>query len=142
MGGLSRRDLGAEGDSPLTGRMSELNVDGSLRSSRGKKVVGRTSNGAIGPKAADVFGVDKGTSAKIAALELQVKGLQKTLERERAEREQSTFQTHQRHSMQEMLVAVVRSCEQELELLERRRAEKERMVDAFDRSVGLAISNL
>lgn len=143
LGGLGRRDLGGEGDSPLTGRMSDSKLDESPRSSRVRRVASRASSGGTGGgKTADVFGADKGTSAKIVALEAQVKAMQEQLERERAEHEKQSEQARERQAAKEMLVAVVRACENELELLERRRAEKERMVDAFDRAVSVAVSGL
>jgi hypothetical protein len=143
LGGLGRRDLGGEGDSPLTGRMSDSKLDESPRSSRVRRVASRASSSGIGGgKTGDVFGTDKGTSAKIVALEAQVKAMQEQLERERAEHEKQSEQARERQAVKEMLVAVVRACENELELLERRRAEKERMVDAFDRAVSVAVSGL
>jgi hypothetical protein len=143
LGGLGKRDLGGEGDSLLTGRMSDSKLDESPRSSRVRRVASRASSSGIGGgKTGDVFGTDKGTSAKIVALEAQVKAMQEQLERERAEHEKQSEQARERQAVKEMLVAVVRACENELELLERRRAEKERMVDAFDRAVSVAVSGL
>jgi hypothetical protein len=130
LGGLGKRDLGGEGDSLLTGRMSDSKLDESPRSSRVRRVASRASSSGIGGgKTGDVFGTDKGTSAKIVALEAQIKAIQEE-------------QARERQAVKEMLVAVVRACENELELLERRRAEKERMVDAFDRAVSVAVSGL
>lgn len=143
LGGLGKRDLGGEGDSLLTGRMSDSKLDESPRSSRVRRVASRASSSGIGGgKTGDVFGTDKGTSAKIVALEAQIKAIQEQLERERAEHKKQSEQARERQAVKEMLVAVVRACENELELLERRRAEKERMVDAFDRAVSVAVSGL
>lgn len=138
------RGPSGEGDSPLTGRISELKGD-SPRSSRVKRVaVGRASSGVTGAgrPATDVFGMDKGTSAKIAALEAQLKAMQETSEREKMVHERQTNEAREREAIKQMLLAVKSACESELEMLERRRAEKERMVDAFDRAVGMVISTL
>jgi hypothetical protein len=145
LGGLGKSEAGGDGDSPLTGKISNLKLDSSSPpSSRVRKTTSRSSR--LGQDG-DVFGKALTTretkmQERIRLLEKRLEAIEITAEVKKQKDSEEAQRRIDRAAVVSAFTELIEECRRELDVLVERRQARQELVDAQERAMDVAMLSM